>query len=392
MRRAAAEDPSTPGRVEASVLHTRMWGGAASIAGRLISSTDANSQRRNGHNTPPEWLARIMKNITAVICCLCLHGSWIVAAEQVPVAEVVAILEGVEQANQGRYRSGELEFTLRRKIVTERETRAASQELIDGKVKWRGDKVRTDLRRLGPASGTDDLGRFAALAESSISDGASIIHLADNSTVSVTSLANKIMNLEYCVVPDKYWYPIPLGEGKTATELLNIVQTNRNLRDVRLALAPNDINGILLICKDADGKFEMKIRLSYQYDHNIELFEYHQFEPRRSLIIKNEWSRDGSGRVYLGRSQREDVRTSSASKVTTQEEYETTKFLADARVDPRVFSLESLNLKSGTVIRDSMRGKTYKVGDHPTPRISQSLPELIRVMQARGFASRKRTR
>ena len=120
--------------------------------------------------------------------------------------------------------SGEIEFTLRRKRTSSSDEHPSECEIINGTVQWQGNKIRTELSRLGPAKDFRDLQQDSAINEASIVDQSTIIHHAENSKVIIISTYNRFIEKKYTMISRIYWYKVPIGGSMAYTEMLGKIR------------------------------------------------------------------------------------------------------------------------------------------------------------------------
>jgi hypothetical protein len=298
------------------------------------------------------------------------------------------VLRLAQQANAGRYPHGELQATLRWGQYGKLEYHSRAET----RLVWSDDRLWADALNSGrhnheftfePGKSNHEYWIVERQRVLCFEPGAKRVFIA-----SPTSLQP---GPHVLVSPSAWWYGRICWVGPSWREVLDPQNwwandakgTDAEYPAYSVTSKSNDL--IEVVVKYARYKAERRLRFSLASDGNPVEYTYAEPAPERTVKGACEWARDSQGRLYLARRKHEETYANGDFRV--YHEYAVNSFNPDYAPDAQQFTIASLKLPAGTVVRDEISRKTRRIGDRPVQAVVESLDPLIELMRSRGFAS-----
>lgn len=144
--------------------------------------------------------------------------------------------------------------------------------------------------------------------------------------------------------------------------------------------------------KNAESRF--RVVASLPDDGNVVEHESHYRDEKVEQTQHDvyRWARDAKGRCYLASVEfgQHYLQKGKPDRGVGYTRMTIDRIDLDAKPDPSLFEIASLNLPPGTHVDDDIAHRRYRIGDAPVAKIADSLDGLTQEAASRGFARRGR--
>ncbi len=291
-----------------------------------------------------------------------------------------------QKANEARYGSGRMKFTLDKATVSVQGPVERMCEWVEATVEWRGDLTHTRLVRIGPSlKEIDPSSSVVRHAEEYIVNETEFIVHVGNHRVLVAPIAGRNLTPEQHANPANSWYKSQFLNDISCIGFYDRLITSKYKS--RVDVSEIKSGELRLECINDQTREKTVASFSLKSDGNPTHFEYDSREQKSTLTRDFKWVRDGAGRTILDELDGRAALMQSGRPVNARSLFKVIEFDPEYKPKADAFTLRGLNLPPGVFVEDQIRKTTYRIGEPAPTSVFDSLGGLSGSMKARGFAA-----
>ena len=307
-------------------------------------------------------------------------------------SQTIELLGQAQKANESRYPSGRMRFELRNEWININESGGSTFEVIEGESRWREDFVHTKLTRYGPSASeidTLDLTNYTLHrhVEYCILNKSQFVAYFGQPKVIIAPRADRNLAEEQHVTPRDYWYVSQFSSDMPCIQSFDkaTIKFEGTIHPSITAIQARD-GEVRLERKDAGTGERFSAIFSYQLDGNVTKFDYENPQSKNKHSRNFTWMRDSQNRVFLSKAEGLVSLLQNGRSTSTRSLYKTIDFDPTFQPASDVFTIQSLKLPPGVLVRDDIRKVRYRIGEASPGSVFETIEGLAESMRSKGFA------